>query len=100
LKLSRQPFCRRFARDHLRALAQRVEVAEGGDRIKVPAAPDAHSAGKRKCRAHLRNDVAEGMGLVSNLLHLMNILIICFHCKSERAPTAIRDAFNKDRWLH
>lgn len=44
--------------------------------------------------------VADGVGLISNLLHLMNILIICFDYKSEQAPTAIPDAFNKDRWLH
>lgn len=44
--------------------------------------------------------VAERVGLGSNLLHLMDILIICFHYKSELAPTAIPDAFNKDRWLH
>ena len=33
--------------------------------------------------------VAEGAGLKSNLLHLMDILIPCFHFKDKGAATVI-----------
>lgn len=47
-----------------------------------------------------RGQVAERVGLTSNLLHLRGTLIICFCLKYKGTPALVRDAFNKDRWLH
>lgn len=51
-----------YRRDHLRALAQRVELAEGEHRIEVSAAPDAGSERQRKSSAHSGIEVAEKEG--------------------------------------
>jgi hypothetical protein len=40
------------------------------------------------------------MGLTSNLLHLHDILIPCFHFKSKGASAVVRDAFDENGRLH
>jgi hypothetical protein len=68
-----------YRREHLRALAQRVEVADGEVRIMGPKGDSAQDPGRRDRRSQLCSEVAERVGFEPTVrLHV--------HTLSKRAP--------------